>query len=185
MKVSASQLVIDRLIYYIVEYAKKHASESGRGGFHELLKKCGYDVGQTTTNRWLNCIEVRHKLPAWALPCLVLHYQRILENIPGAPSALTPLTHIAQQAGYSLTPLNPPKIDGPCHDFFMAVARNQKESADVISAAAEAISDGNLTNKELIRISIELYEQMEAVSLLIDMVNGKLGEVEATWESRG
>jgi hypothetical protein len=177
MKVINSQLIIDALIYKIVDYAKVHAMEAGRIGFNALLAENGLEIAATTSNRWLNPTEVRHKLPGYALPFFVKHYQRILRDIPGAPSALTPLTHIAHQAGYRLQPINPPKINGSCLDFFQAVAKNQKESADFISAAAEGMADGKLERKELIRIQKELLEQMEAVSLAITMVNGEIDRV--------
>ena len=165
---------VDRFIYATVEYSKNNSDKSRKGFRNYLSEKYKISPSQSTINRWLSNIETNHHLPAFALAPFFKYYNDPDNKDPKAPSALSPFVHIAQEAGYGLFPLDPPEINGSCLEFFQAVAKNQKESADVISVAAEAIADGDLSPKELEKIQVELLEQLEAVSILITMVNGEL-----------
>lgn len=168
----------DRHIYRVVDYCKNNSDKS-RKGFLEYLILRGISPNITTINRWLSSIEINHHMPAFVLT----HFTNYFKD-NGGPSSLAPLTHIAHNAGYRLapimhvcyghSPLNTHDKDGSFSEFFKAVAHNQKESADVISAAAEGMYDGELNKEELLIVQKELLEQMEAVSMLITMVDGEL-----------
>lgn len=161
---------IDRSIYEVVEYSKKHTNKDRYGFLCHLADVYGFNPSRKTIDRWLSNIETNFHLPAFALAAFVNYYSNPDNNDPKAPSSLTPLVHIAQEAGYMLFPIEKTNPKDNLPEFFQAVIRNQRESADVIAACADAMEDKELEKVELERIQRELLEQIGASSVLLDMV---------------
>jgi hypothetical protein len=166
---------VDRLIYNVVNYHKNNTDKDRKGFRTYLSEKLKISPSMSTVNRWVSDIETNHHMPAFVLAAFVEYYNIPDNKDPDAPSVLSPLTYLAHEAGFCLYPYAPSlNIDISSMDFFQAVAKNQKESADVISVAAAAISDGDITQKELENIQVELLEQLEAVSILLGLTNKKM-----------
>lgn len=176
---------VARIIYEIVNYNKKH-TDKDRKGFHSFLsEKYNIIVSMSSVNRWLSDIETDYHLPLFALIPFIEYFKDTIKIGQDAPSGLGPLIYLAHEAGYRLQQIEPSKSvyleiihknsaceesKNPLQSFFIAVAKDQKESADVITAAAEAMEDGELDKQELRKIHDELLEQLESVSVLMDIV---------------
>lgn len=170
---------VDRIIYEIVSYNKKHTDKNRKGFNSFLSEKYNIIVSMSTVNRWLSDIETEYHIPVYALIPFIEYFKDTIKIGQDAPSGLGPLIYLAHQAGFRLqqiktitdgTWINVKETLKPDKSFFIAVAKNQKESADVITAAAEAMEDGELNKQELRKIHDELLEQLESVSRLMDIV---------------
>lgn len=153
--------LVDKTISDISE-AHKNSSDKHRKAFHAYLQEKGLNASYNSVARYTSSVQPNHHLPAYLLAHFCNFYKKIYKDEPDAPNALAPLTLIAREAGYRLVPIELKALTGPI-DLIQEIALIQRENSDVISEAANALDDGNLSDIELNKIATEAMELCDVV----------------------